>query len=536
MSPSLWITVEKLSQQAVWLLLFAILAPILGPRPYGLFAIVMVFIGFCEFVTVEAAAEALIGMDRLERLHLETATTCNLAVSILAGIGVFLLAPLFGQLFEDPELTSLFQVLSALPAISALTAAPQAVLKRRMDFRPLAIRSTLGLAIGGIGGVTLALGGAGVWALVAQIMIQRLAEAAILWVTVGKSAGAGLNWSWRHFHDLRAYAGHVLVSRSMIFLGGQLPRIIIGYFLGPVDLGLFSLATRFPDTLAQIAISPRVVVARIYLRQYRRGEEALCHAFYRLLRDVALISFPMSLGAAATIPLLFSVWLDARWQTGIEAAQLMFLTVPPLVVFYAASSVLMALNFPQKEARISLVQSVSNALCVLASVPFGLNAVCLVMVIRMFLLMPYPATLVSRVCGIPALAMGKAIGPLFGLAAAMALVVTALSPLLAPITGSHVALVALIVIGFLIYVTLVGIFAPAEAWRFLAGLHADHRTPLTVERKGDAGRSVRSPVDRLPNDRQQAGGIASHIEAGAEPFRSTGPQPGAKIAIGDRAF
>ena len=41
MSPSLWVTVEKFSQQAVWLVLFAILAPILGPRPYGLFAIVL---------------------------------------------------------------------------------------------------------------------------------------------------------------------------------------------------------------------------------------------------------------------------------------------------------------------------------------------------------------------------------------------------------------------------------------------------------------------------------------------------------------
>src|ERR1700761_12862 len=92
MSPSLWVTVEKLSQQAVWLVLFAILAPILGPRPYGLFAIVMVFIGYCES-TVGAACEALMGMDPLEPLHLKTATTCNLVVAIAAGILVFLLAP-----------------------------------------------------------------------------------------------------------------------------------------------------------------------------------------------------------------------------------------------------------------------------------------------------------------------------------------------------------------------------------------------------------------------------------------------------------
>ena len=198
MSPSLWVTVEKFSQQAVWLVLFAILAPILGPRPYGLFAIVMVFIGFCEFVTVEAAAEALMGMDPLEPQHLRTATTCNLIVAILAGIAVFLLAPLFGRIFGDAQLGPLFQVLSILPAISALTSAPTAALKRQMDFRPLAIRSTLGLAIGGASGVALALAGAGVWALVAQILLQRTSEVVILWIAAGRAAGAGFGWSRPH--------------------------------------------------------------------------------------------------------------------------------------------------------------------------------------------------------------------------------------------------------------------------------------------------------------------------------------------------
>ena len=256
----------------------------------------------------------------------------------------------------------------------------------------------------------------------------------------------------------------------MVFLSGQLPRVIIGYFLGPVDLGLFTLATRFPETLAQVVISPRAIVARIDLRRYQFGEAALSNAFYRLLRDIALIGFPMSLGAAATIPLLISVWLDDRWQAGIEASQLMFLTVPPQVVFYASSAVLMALNFPREEARISVVQSLTNALFVLVAVPFGLNAVCVVMVLRLFLLMPYPALMVSRVCGIPTRAMVAAIGSLFSFALAMALAVVAIRPLLVSAMGNPVALGSLVVIGAVIYAALVGIFAPGEARRLWSRL------------------------------------------------------------------
>ena len=470
MSPSLWVTVEKLAQQVVWLVLFAILAPILGPRPYGLFAIVMVFVGFCEFVTLEAACEAMMGMEPLEQLHLKTGTALNLGMAIVCGIAVALLAPLFARLFGDEELAPVFQALSILPALSALTSAPVAVLKRRMDFRPLAIRSTLSLAIGGVVGVILAIEGAGVWALVAQLLLQRASEIVILWIAAGSDAGFGFAWSRRHYHDLRIYAAHVFVSRSMVFLGGQLPRLIIGYFFGPTDLGLFTLASRFPETLAQVVLSPRVIVARIDLGRFRPGEGALCDAFYRLLRDVALIAFPMSLGAAATIPLLISVWLDARWQAGILASQLMFLTVPPQVVFYASSGVLMALNFPREEAGVSTLLSLSNGLFVLLAVPFGLNAVCLVMVLRLCLLMPYPAMLVARVCGIPKRGMAEAIGPLFGLALAMAVAVAALSPFLVRAVGNAAALAGLVAIGGVIYIVLIGIFAPSEARRFLARL------------------------------------------------------------------
>ena len=44
LSPVAWLTADRVTQQVLWLILFAILAPILGPRPYGLFSIVMVFV------------------------------------------------------------------------------------------------------------------------------------------------------------------------------------------------------------------------------------------------------------------------------------------------------------------------------------------------------------------------------------------------------------------------------------------------------------------------------------------------------------
>ena len=69
LSPVVWLTSERVTQQALSLILFAVLAPILGPRPYGLFAIVMILVGFCEWIFLEGAVEALVTVDNLDHLH-----------------------------------------------------------------------------------------------------------------------------------------------------------------------------------------------------------------------------------------------------------------------------------------------------------------------------------------------------------------------------------------------------------------------------------------------------------------------------------
>ena len=86
-SPVVWLTSERVTQQALSLILFAVLAPILGPRPYGLFALVMVFVGFCEAILLDGAVEALVTVDDLEHLHTTAANLTNGLVALVVRPG-----------------------------------------------------------------------------------------------------------------------------------------------------------------------------------------------------------------------------------------------------------------------------------------------------------------------------------------------------------------------------------------------------------------------------------------------------------------
>jgi PST family polysaccharide transporter len=415
-----WVAIEKAAQQGFWLLLFVVMAPILGPRPYGEFALVMVLIGFSELVLVDAAVEALVSLETVSRAHLKTALLANTAVGALAGVATWFAAAPIDALFHESELDPLFRALAPLPVLAALTAGPIALLRRALAFRPLAVRSIVGLAVGGAAGVWAALHDYGVWALVVQAMVQRAVELVVLWGAQPDAIAFG--WSRTCWNDMAPFARSVMVGRAMYWVSGQAPRVIIAYVLDPVALGLFTLASRASDALIQVAVIPRSLVARIELREDRsdpaRFEAHLC----AMARGAAVIAFPAALGAAAVTPQLFVLWLDARWQDGVLPTQLMLISAVPMLAFYFCTAGLMAANRPELEARLSIWQSASNALVTVLAAPFGLVATVAALLVRLVALLPLALDRLSGAAGIRAVAMVRGTLPILAAASVMALV------------------------------------------------------------------------------------------------------------------
>ena len=111
-SPVVWLTSERVTQQALSLILFAVLAPILGPRPYGLFAIVMVFVGFCEWILLEGAVEALVTVDDLDHLHTTVANLTSGLLALVFGLAISALAPAIAAALHDAEIRNVMWALA----------------------------------------------------------------------------------------------------------------------------------------------------------------------------------------------------------------------------------------------------------------------------------------------------------------------------------------------------------------------------------------------------------------------------------------
>jgi O-antigen/teichoic acid export membrane protein len=455
------VTTKSFFAQVFGLLLFAVQAPILGPRAFGLVSIVMVFVGFCETVLCEAAAESLISIRRIDNGHFNAMNTANALIAVICGAIVFFGAPSYAQLFHDDQLVPILRWMSVLPLLSALAAVPTAATKRDMQFQPLALRSILSVFVGGIVGLILTVTGAGVWALVWQAIVTRAVAAIVLWWVVPVPFRLGM--SAQRLGDLVTFALPTLLSRTMTWVTGQIPRLLLGLYWGPSELGLFSLAARLTDIILEITVVPRYAVARVELRKFADDPVGLRRATGDLLRNMSVYCFPICMGGIAATPTLFHAWLDARWYGGIVPAQLMLLMCVAFTTHYCIGAALLALNQQRAEALTSVVQTIFTVVVVVASAPFGLIPATAAYAGRPIVLLPLPVLLLRWKGAVPVRAVLQAQMPVLLIASVMGATVWILRLVLEPLLNSVVLLGVLGIFGTVVYAGLVFKFLPESA-------------------------------------------------------------------------
>jgi O-antigen/teichoic acid export membrane protein len=303
----------------------------------------------------------------------------------------------------------------------------------------------------------LAIRGYGAWALVWQTILQRLVSAVLLWRAVDIKLRVA--WSPRHFREVWRYAGPVMLASMMGWAAGQVPRVILGVFLGPTDLGLFAMAARLNDIMVQAAVLPSTAVARVSLRQFATSKRAPEEVRGVLFRICALC-FPLFVGVAAVLPAVFHLWLDARWFPAIVPSQLMLLSCMPLVTVNLSAAVLLAFNQQGTDALTSTLQTATIALVVFAAAPFGLLVAVAALALRPLVMLPIQLTALARKCAIPARVVLRAqVVPLVA-AALMGVAVWVLRGWLVARCGNALAIVVLGLIGACMYVLLMGVLAP----------------------------------------------------------------------------
>lgn len=453
-----WSAITSWGRQAIAFIVFFLLARLLGPEAFGLVALASVFLAFVQVFVDQGFAEAIIQRHELDPEHLDTAFWTNLGIGLLITLLCIGTAGSAADLFREPQLAPVIRWLSLNFTIIAFSSVQDAILRRNLAFKSLAIRSLVGVVAGGVVGVVMALNGYGVWSLVGQQLSSGLVQATVLWWA--SQWRPRFKVSQSHFRELFSFGINVVGMNTLEFVNRRADDFLVGYFLGSEALGYYSVAYRLMMIGLDLLTNVINQVAIPTFSKLQLEPERLLRAFYSVIELTSLVSFPAFIGLAVLAPELIPTLLGAKWLPSIPVIQVLALIGVLHSVYYYNGSVIMAMGKPSWKLIINFIYSIANVIAFIIAVRWGIVAVAAAFVIRGYLLAPMELWLIKKLIPLnPITYIRQYIPPLMG---SLLIVVTVLllKQLISSFVNVYVLLTVCIVMSSVVYALTIFLTAP----------------------------------------------------------------------------
>lgn len=389
-----WSVAKQWGMEAISFLTFIVLARLLTPEEFGLVALAGVFMHFIKIYLDQGFGAAIIQREDIEPEHLDTAFWTSIGMGLALTTITIAASSLIAGIFDEPRLTPILIGLSFGFFFGALGSVQGAILRRQFAFKSLAARSLAATTAGSIVGVSMALAGFGVWSLVAQNLIQNLADSLALWWA--SDWRPRLVFSKKHFQDLFGFGASIVGSKTLEFTNRRSDDFLIGYFLGATQLGFYSMGYRLLLVLIRMLTGITNFVAAPTFSRLQDDPERMRKVYYRVTQYSSFLAFPAYIGLGLIAPELIPALFGENWEPSVPVMQILVLVglLSSLMVFNG--SIMKAYGKPSWHLGILVITSVSTVLGFLLAVRWGIVAVATSFVIVSFLLAPISYFAVHR--------------------------------------------------------------------------------------------------------------------------------------------
>lgn len=359
---------------ALDLVLIALLARLLTPSDYGIFAVSLLFLAFCDLIRDAGIGSTLIQLPKLSMEDQQTALTLVMLIALLMFAAIQALAPLYADFMRKPEAVDVLRVMAIGIPIQSLASISQALLLRDLRANQV-MRVEIGAKLFGnlIVGACLALLGFGYWALAAA----SLADASIRCLTMTVVARPPLRprLDRASLSRITRVGSGFAVSRFINFIALRGDDTVVGRYMDAASLGLYTRAYKLMSLPADLymKIADRIVFPAF--ASVQTDTERLRRAFMRGAELTALIGIPMTVLLFLLAPEIVGVLLGANWEGVVPVFSALAAATYFRLSGRASGALLRATAAIGPMIRIQIVYAVCVVGGALAAIPYGLVAV-----------------------------------------------------------------------------------------------------------------------------------------------------------------
>lgn len=316
-----WVTLSGITIRILATLTTIVLARLLTPADFGMFALAMVMIdGFGVFKSL--------GFDTaMVRREEDISKAANTAFFLIPAMGMCLflilliVAPLGAKFLGNPSIANIIRALGFLFVISCFGKVPQTILYRGMMFKYKAIAEITSQIIFSLVAILLAFNKFGVWSMVIAYLLKIFIQVAIEWYFSGwkPKFEFDIKIAWEMFH----FGKYIMASSIVLFLYSNLDNITVGKLLGVTVLGYYAIGKNLSNILVGIFLHKISMIMFPAYSKIQKDTKDLKRVMLRGMKYIGIIAFPFSVILFVFTADILKILFGEKWLPAVSIVQVL---------------------------------------------------------------------------------------------------------------------------------------------------------------------------------------------------------------------
>jgi teichuronic acid exporter len=378
---SIWLMGTNITSMFVRLLSTSILARLIEPEVFGVFALLQLIIVFPINIISSHLSNNLILLQN-EKGSLINSIFIAFFYSLIFVLVLLFLLPEISTFFNEPKLEYLLKEFLYLPLILIANSIIDAFFSKNLQFKKIAIRNFFALLFSTTVTLVMSFYGHGIIALMYGLVFSELLKFLLLIINVRFDS---IKIDFKVIKLLYNNALSITGTRLFFHSVTNLDKILISKYLNLTELGFYSKATQISQLPINLIANPLQKVGFSALSKVKDDKAFLLVSMTNTINILLKVIFPISLLLYAFSELIVNIILGSSWDKSIIILKIMSF----LMFFKFVLKLFTTLLAVFEKFNLVLFVQVSNTILILITFLIffdkGINGVAISLLLSSFL-------------------------------------------------------------------------------------------------------------------------------------------------------
>ena len=368
-----WSFAEKFLTMLVQMVVSIIVARRLMPEDFGVMAILTFFTSVALTIVDSGFSQTLIRKREPSDSDYRSVFLFNVVVALLLYFVLWALAAPIARFYGHSVIRDVAPVLFLLLPINSLCVVQTVMFTREFRFKLLSNIVFFASLVSGVVAVAMAVAGCGIWALVAQRLLQMGIKAVAFWLIRRWRVRGGVSLS--ALRDMAPFSLRLLATDLIASIYNNVAQLFVGKIYSTASLGYYSQAQKLKDLAVISTVQSVQGVTYPALSKLSADEEKFSAGYERIVRLLSFVLFPAMLGLVAISSDMFMLLLGERWMPTVPYFRILALSGMVYPLAMVGYNVLKIKSDGRVVVRLEVVKRVVMTLVLCVTIPTGIEAV-----------------------------------------------------------------------------------------------------------------------------------------------------------------